>query len=207
MAEVEAECGDGAGDAERAPARVAVLLRGAAEQLGDGRAAQQLGGDDEPLRLLPLRADLHGYVPRGDLPAGRTRRSRDRLRHGARRHPARPRGHAPEEPPHRHGPAGRRSPLVLGSARWWRRWWEIQAGATSRGGCTEGDGGKAGPRGRVLCRRCYIDAGFSPLRPTGGTSVPVAPRGGGGVRIGPRRVPEARVGSAREWDGQMGWGY
>jgi hypothetical protein len=58
------------GDAEQAPTRVPVLLRGAAEQLDDGHAAQQLGRDDKPLRILPLRADHHRHVPRWHLPAG-----------------------------------------------------------------------------------------------------------------------------------------
>ncbi|TKW34155.1 hypothetical protein SEVIR_2G285750v4 [Setaria viridis] len=85
--EEAAKRGGRAGDAQRALARVAVLLRGAAEQLGDGRAAQQLGGDDKALCLLPPRADIHQHVPHRLLPPARPMPRRRPARSGVGRAP------------------------------------------------------------------------------------------------------------------------
>jgi len=57
-----AEVGDGAGDAERAGVAVPVLLRGAAEQRGEGRAAEELSAHGVPLHGPALLADADGHV-------------------------------------------------------------------------------------------------------------------------------------------------
>jgi hypothetical protein len=101
-----AEVVDGAGDAERARVRVAVLLRGAAEQRGQGRLAEQLGAHGEALRGAALLAHAHGHValrhrllplPLPPVPAARPRRraavlARHRYRYRA--------GEPPQEPLH-----------------------------------------------------------------------------------------------------------
>jgi hypothetical protein len=61
-----AELGDGAGDAQRARVRVPVLLRGAAEERGEGRLAQQLGAHGEPLHGAAFLAHAHRHVARRD---------------------------------------------------------------------------------------------------------------------------------------------
>jgi hypothetical protein len=62
LEEEVAEVGDGAGDAERAGVSVPVLLRGAPEQRGEGRAAEELGAHGVALHGAALLADAHGHV-------------------------------------------------------------------------------------------------------------------------------------------------
>jgi hypothetical protein len=80
-----AEVGDGAGDAERAGAGVAVLLRGAAEQRGEGGAGEELGAHGVPLQGPALLADADGHVAtRRARAAAQPPRAGERGRLGAR---------------------------------------------------------------------------------------------------------------------------
>jgi hypothetical protein len=56
------EVGDGAGDAERAGVAVPVLLRGAAEERGEGGPAQELGAHGVALDGPALLADADRHV-------------------------------------------------------------------------------------------------------------------------------------------------
>jgi len=113
-----AEVGDGAGDAERPRVRVPVLLRGAAEERGEGRLAQQLGAHREALHGPALLPHAHRDValrhrPRllplpPPPPAGGPRRRAAAVL-ARRRHRA---GQPPQEPLHG---------LVLG----WSEEWEL----------------------------------------------------------------------------------
>jgi hypothetical protein len=93
LEEEVAEVGDGAGDAERAGVAVPVLLRGAAEQRGEGRAAEELGAHGVALHGAALLADAHGHVAlrhaRAAAQPPRAGRERGRLPGRRRVRPAR----------------------------------------------------------------------------------------------------------------------
>ena len=111
LEEEVAEVGDGAGDAERAGVAVPVLLRGASEQRGEGRAAEELGAHGVPLHGPAFLADAHGHVAlRHARAAAQPPRAGQRGRLGGRGRGVRPerlvrgggarvgRGHAGEAP-------------------------------------------------------------------------------------------------------------
>jgi hypothetical protein len=157
----------------------------------------------------------HLITPPAPRPVPRRLR---RLCHRARRHPARTRRHAPEQPLHRHGRMGRTGRRLAG--RWLlaptgpepsraRGGGGDRAGGRRGRGCGGGlpeqDAGALGWEGRRvgvrLRRRCYIAWRCARTRRGWwrrqvGQVCPwphvEVGRERGSVRIGPRRVPEAR---------------